>query len=66
MAAELHGLLRSLAVKTDHRGAGTGSAQGAQWEAFLKTGESTVYGSGAMEGASAMGCREPPEVAQHE
>lgn len=33
--------------------------QGVQWETFLTTGESTVYGGDAEEGARAMPCCEP-------
>ena len=33
--------------------------QGVQWETFLTTGESTVYGGDAVEGASAKQCCAP-------
>jgi catechol-2,3-dioxygenase len=33
--------------------------QGVQWETFLTTGESTIYGSDNMEGASVKPCCEP-------
>ena len=36
--------------------------QGVQWETFLTTGESTVYGSG-LEGTRAMPCCEPTRAA---
>lgn len=36
--------------------------QGVQWETFLTTGESTVYGAG-MEGAPAKPCCEPSRAA---
>jgi catechol 2,3-dioxygenase-like lactoylglutathione lyase family enzyme len=34
--------------------------QGVQWETFLTTGESTVYGHDAVEGAHARPCCGPP------
>ncbi len=37
--------------------------QGVQWETFLTTGESTVYGSEAIEGASAKPCCQPSKAA---
>jgi catechol 2,3-dioxygenase-like lactoylglutathione lyase family enzyme len=37
--------------------------QGVQWETFLTTGESTVFGGEAVEGASGKPCCEPSQVA---
>ncbi|HEU4693461.1 MAG TPA: ArsI/CadI family heavy metal resistance metalloenzyme [Vicinamibacterales bacterium] len=37
--------------------------QGVQWETFLTTGQSTTYGGGAAEGASAKPCCEPTKAA---
>lgn len=37
--------------------------QGVQWETFLTTGESTVYGNDAVEGARAKPCCEPTKAA---
>lgn len=37
--------------------------QGVQWETFLTTGESAVYGDGAVEGARATRCCEPSQAA---
>lgn len=37
--------------------------QGVQWETFLTTGESTIYGGDAVEGARAKPCCEPSRVA---
>ena len=37
--------------------------QGVQWETFLTTGESTVYGGEAIEGASAKSCCQPGKAA---
>lgn len=37
--------------------------QGVQWETFLTTGESTVYGGDAVEGARAAPCCEPHKAA---
>jgi catechol-2,3-dioxygenase len=37
--------------------------QGVQWETFLTTGESTNYGSEAVEGARAKPCCEPSRAA---
>jgi hypothetical protein len=37
--------------------------QGVQWETFLTTGESTVYGSDAVEGARSKPCCEPTKAA---
>ena len=37
--------------------------QGVQWETFLTTGESSVYGNDAVEGAHAKPCCEPPRAA---
>jgi catechol-2,3-dioxygenase len=37
--------------------------QGVQWETFLTTGESTVYGSDAVEGARAAACCAPNKAA---
>lgn len=37
--------------------------QGVQWETFLTTGESTVYGDDAVEGTRAKACCEPSRAA---
>jgi len=37
--------------------------QGVQWETFLTTGESTIYGSDSVEGAQAKPCCEPSRAA---
>jgi catechol 2,3-dioxygenase-like lactoylglutathione lyase family enzyme len=37
--------------------------QGVQWETFLTTGESTVFGGEAVEGAPGKPCCEPSQVA---
>ena len=37
--------------------------QGVQWETFLTTGESTVYGGDTVEGTPALRCCEPPKAA---
>lgn len=37
--------------------------QGVQWETFLTTGESTIYGHDAVEGARAKPCCEPTKAA---
>jgi catechol-2,3-dioxygenase len=37
--------------------------QGVQWETFLTTGESTIYGSDAIEGMRSKPCCEPTKAA---
>jgi catechol-2,3-dioxygenase len=37
--------------------------QGVQWETFLTTGESTIYGGDAVEGARAKPCCQPTKAA---
>lgn len=37
--------------------------QGVQWETFLTTGESTIYGGGSVEGMRAKPCCQPTQAA---
>jgi hypothetical protein len=37
--------------------------QGVQWETFLTTGESTIYGGDAIEGMRSKPCCEPTKAA---